>query len=292
MLDRSTILGLLIGCSLILTSILWQGEFFVFLSFASILIVVGGIIAATMINFSFEDIKVSFTTIVGMVNAKDVDLRTDLELLGLFSRRVRKEGMLALDRDIPHIESPFLKNGLQLAVDGFSKESLERILKDEIKSRERQVDISVSVMEAMSEYAPAFGMIGTVIGMVLMLQNISDPESLAGGLSVALLTTLYGTVLSNMFFGPLAGKLGYLSELDINRKQLFMTGIISIVEGENPRVMEKKMLIYLDPESRAEYIQYHEGTRINRQRDERFYKLWIEQQTKEWDDLKEKLELG
>src|SRR5690625_3188377 len=121
MLDRSTIFGLIIGFSLILTAILWQGEFFVFLSFASILIVVGGIIAATMVNFSFEDIKVSFTTIVGMVNAKNVDLRTDMELLGLFSRRVRKEGMLALDRDIPHIESPFLKNGLQLAVDGFSR---------------------------------------------------------------------------------------------------------------------------------------------------------------------------
>ena len=292
MLDRSTILGLLIGCSLILTAILWQGEFFIFLSFASILIVVGGIISATMINFSFENIKISFTTIIGMVSAKDVDLRTDMELLGLFSRRVRNEGMLALDQDIPYIESTFLKNGLQLAVDGFSKESLERILEDEIRSSERQVDISVKVMEAMAEYAPAFGMIGTVIGMVLMLQNITDPDSLAAGLAVALLTTLYGTVLSNMFFGPLAGKLGYLSELDITRKQLFKTGIISIVEGENPRIMEKKMLIFLDPKSRAEYIQYHEGTRINRQRDEKFYQLWIEQQNKEWDELKEKLETG
>ena len=144
----------------------------------------------------------------------------------------------------------------------------------------------------MAEYAPAFGMIGTVIGMILMLQNISDPESLGAGLSVALLTTLYGTIVANMLLGPLAGKLGYLSELDINRKQMFRTGILSIVEGENPRIMEKKMLIHVDPKSRAEYIKYHEGIRISKERDEKFYKLWKEQQNKEWDDLKAILEAG
>jgi chemotaxis protein MotA len=158
--------------------------------------------------------------------------------------------------------------------------------------RERQVEDSINVLESMSNYAPAFGMIGTVVGMVLMLQNISDPTQLGVGLSVALLTTLYGTILANMFFGPLAGKLEYLSELDINRKEMFRTGILSMVDGENPRIMEKKMLIHVDPKSRAEYIKYHEGLRISKERDEKFYKLWIEQQDKGWDDLKRVLETG
>lgn len=292
MLDRSTIIGFILGFSLIVVAIITQGNLIVFASLASLLIVGGGVVAATMVNYSFENIKDSFSAISSMMGTKSADLRTDMELLSMFARRVRVESMLVLDQDIQHIQDQYLKNGLQLAVDGFKKESLDSILKDEIKSRERQVEISINVMYSMADYAPAFGMIGTVIGMVLMLQNISDPESLGAGLSVALLTTLYGTVMANMLLGPLAGKLEYLSELDINRKQMFRTGILSIVDGENPRIMEKKMLIYIDPKSRAEYIKYHEGVRISKERDDRFYKLWIEQQNKEWDDLKRILETG
>lgn len=292
MLDRSTIIGFILGFVLIVLAIVTQGSLLVFASLSSLLIVGGGIISATMVNYSFENIKDSFSAITSMMGAKAVDLRTDMELLSMFARRVRVEGILVLDSDIQHIEDSYLKNGLQLAVDGFKKESLDSILRDEIKSRERQVEISINVMYSMAEYAPAFGMIGTVIGMVLMLQNISDPQSLGAGLSVALLTTLYGTIIANMLLGPLAGKLDYLSELDINRKQMFRTGILSLVEGENPRIMEKKMLIHVDPQSRAEYLKYHEGIRISKERDEKFYKHWVEQQNKEWDDLKEILETG
>lgn len=292
MLDRSTIIGFLIGIVLVFLAIITQGSLLIFASLSAALIIGGGIISATMVNYSFENIKDSFAAISSMMGAKEVDLRTDMELLSMFARRVRTDGILVLDSDIKHINDTYLKNGLQLAVDGFKKESLDSILRDEIKSRERQMDTSINVMYSMAEYAPAFGMIGTVIGMILMLQNISDPESLGAGLSVALLTTLYGTMVANMVMGPLAGKLEYLSELDINRKQMFRTGIISIVEGENPRIMEKKMLIHVDPQSRAEYIKYHEGIRISKERDEKFYKLWIEQQNKEWDDLKRVLETG
>lgn len=280
------------GIVLVVLAIVTQGSLIIFISFSSALIIGGGIISATMVNYSFENIKTSFKAISSMMGAKEVDLRTDMELLNMFARRVRTDGILVLDSDIQHIEDQYLKTGLQLAVDGFKKESLDSILRDEIKSRERQVETSINVMYSMAEYAPAFGMIGTVIGMILMLQNISDPESLGAGLSVALLTTLYGTIVANMVMGPLAGKLDYLSEMDINRKQMFRTGILSIVEGENPRIMEKKMMIHIDPKSRAEYIKYHEGMRISKERDEKFYKLWIEQQNKEWDDLKAILEVG
>lgn len=292
MLDRSTLIGFTIGITLVVLAIATQGSLIIFASFSSVLIIGGGIISATMVNYSFENIKDSFAAIVSMMDSKDVDLRTDMELITMFSRRVRTDGILVLDRDIQHINDTYLKNGLQLAVDGFKKESLDSILRDEIKSRERQMDTSINVMYSMADYSPAFGMIGTVIGMVLMLQNISDPESLGAGLSVALLTTLYGTMAANMVLGPLAGKLEYLTELDINRKEMFRTGIISLVEGENPRIMEKKMLIHVDPHSRAEYIKYYENIRISKERDEKFYKLWIEQQNKEWDDLKRVLETG
>ncbi|MTI86481.1 MAG: motility protein A [Balneolaceae bacterium] len=292
MLDRSTIVGFILGFGLVIGAIVTQGSLLIFASFSSILIVAGGILAATMINYSFENIQSSFSTFMSLMSVKSVDLRTDMEVLSMFSRRVRKNGLLILDNDIKHLRDPYLKNGLQLAVDGFKEESLDSILTDEIKGWEREVEISINVLNSMSGYGPAFGMIGTVIGMVLMLQNISDPESLGAGLSVALLTTLYGTIISNMVLGPLAGKLEYLSEIDLNRKQMFRIGILSIVEGENPRIMEKKMLIHVDPHSRAEYIKHHEELKIIKKRDEKFYKLWVEQQDKEWENLKEILKPG
>lgn len=290
MLDRSTNIGFVLGFTLVILAIVTQGSIAIFASFSSLLIVVGGVVSATMVNYSFENIKYSFETIKEMMKAKSVDLRTDLELMRMFSRKVRMEGILSIDKDIPNIDDEFLKNGLQLAVDGFKRESLANILSDEIQSKKRQLVISVKVLESMKEYSPAFGMIGTVIGMVLMLQNISDPESLGAGLSVALITTLYGTIFSNMIFGPLAGKLEYLSKLDLNRKEMFRVAIISMVEGENPRIMEKKMLIHVDPKSRAEYTKYHEELEVGNNREEKLYDKWIEFQDEEWKTLNENLE--
>lgn len=291
MLDRSTIIGFISGFTLILLAIVTQGSLLAFASLSALLIVGGGVLAATLVNYSFENIKYSFLTISRMMGAKSVDLRTDMELLRMFARKVRVEGLLSIDSDINNIENDFLQNGMQLAVDGYNKESLENILEDEIQSHERQLEISVRVLDSMSEYAPAFGMIGTLIGMILMLQNISDPESLGAGLAVALITTLYGTILSNMLLGPLAGKLEYLSKLDLNRKEMFRVGIISMVEGENPRVMENKMLIHVTPKQRAEYKKYHEKLPYGNNREEQLYEDWTKYQNKEWEILNENLEV-
>lgn len=291
MLDRSTIIGLVSGFSLILLAIVLQGSLMVFVSISAFLIVAGGVLAATLVNYSYENIKYSFLTISKMMGAKSVDLRTDMELMRMFARKVRIDGLLAIDEDIRNIKNDFLQNGMQLAVDGYNKESIENILRDEIESQKRQLEISVRVLDSMSEYAPAFGMIGTLIGMILMLQNIQDPESLGAGLAVALITTLYGTILSNMVLGPLAGKLDYLSNLDLNRNEMFRVGILSMVEGENPRIMENKMLIHVDPKSRAEYKKYHEKLPYGNDREEQLYETWTKYQNEEWEILNENLEV-
>jgi len=292
MLDRSTLIGFIGGFGLVGIAITTQGSLVAFASLSSLLIVLGGVIAATMVNFSWENISDSFQTIASMMRAKAVDLRTDVELMNLFARRARRGGLIPLDNDVQYIEDGFLQNGMQLAIDGVTKDNLEMILDDQIKSIERRVEISINVLYSMASYAPAFGMIGTVIGMILMLQNISDPETLGAGLSVALLTTLYGTIFANMVFNPLAGKLEYLSEMDINRKQMFRIAIMSIVEGENPRLMEKKMLNFVDPRSRAEYLQFHDNIRITKEREEKLYQYWVEQQSSGWEDLRKTLETG
>ncbi|MBP3191943.1 motility protein A [Natronogracilivirga saccharolytica] len=292
MLDRSALIGFLAGFGLIAVAIVSQGELIAFASTSSFFIVFGGVIAATMVNYSWDNISDSFKTISSMMKARTVDLRTDVELMNMFARRARRGGLISLDKEVEYIEDNFLKNGLQLAVDGISKGNLNAILDDQIKSNERRAEISINVLYSMASYAPAFGMIGTVIGMILMLQNISDPESLGRGLSVALLTTLYGTISANMFFNPLAGKLEYLSELDNNRKRMFHVAIMSIVEGENPRIMDKKMLNYVDPKDRATYLQFHDEVRVTKEKEEKLYKYWPEQQNNSWDDLRRTLETG
>ena len=291
MLDRSTIIGFVSGFTLILLAIVLQGSLMVFVSTSAFLIVAGGVVAATLVNYSYENIKHSFKTIIRMMGAKSVDLRTDMELMRMFAKKVRTDGILVLDDEIPSIENDFLQNGLQLAVDGYNRESLANILDDEIQSQERQLSISVKVLDSMSEYSPAFGMIGTLIGMILMLQNIQDPESLGAGLAVALITTLYGTIFSNMVLGPLAGKLEYLSKLDLNRKEMFRVGILSMVEEENPRIMENKMLIYLEPKQRAEYQKYHDKLSYGTNREEQLFEKWPSYQNKEWEKLNENLEM-
>ncbi|NBW70143.1 MAG: motility protein A [Bacteroidetes bacterium] len=292
MLDKNSMIGFVLGFGLVLGSIFVEGNLMLFASFSSLLIVAGGIFSATLINYSMKNIKISFEKTLKLMKITNVDLRTDMEVLSLFARRVRTKGLLVLDDDIQHLEDEYLKNGLQLAIDGFKVEILERILTDEISSQDKQAEISMNVLNSMSGYAPAFGMIGTVIGMVLMLQNISDPQALGAGLSVALLTTLYGSIFSNMVFTPLAGKLEFLNELDINRKQLFKVAILSMAEKENPRIMEKKMLVFIEPKDRADYLKHHEELKIIKQRDEKFYELWKDQQTQEWENLKKILEPG
>lgn len=289
MLDRSSIIGLIFGFSLIIFAIVMEGSIGVFISASSLLIVGGGVVASTMVNYSFENVKGSFITISNMMSVKSADLRTDLELMRMFARRVRLNGLLSIDDDIKHVKDSFLQTGLQLAVDGFTEESLDNILESEIQSKKRQLEISIKVLDSMSEYAPAYGMIGTVIGLIMMLQNISDPESIGVGMAIALITTLYGSILANMIFAPLAGKLDYLGKLDLNRKEMFRVGILSMTIGENPRIMEKKMLIHMEPKHRTEYLKYHEELPIRNNRDQKIYNQWIEYQNKKWETLNENL---
>lgn len=291
-MDKSTLIGFFGGFALIIAAIVFQGDLTLFLSVSSFIIVIGGVLAASIINFSMKDVKDTFTLLVNTLSAKQHDLRTDIELMNMFARKARRDGLLRLEGDIHQVDTNFLQNGLQLAVDGTEKDTLTTILQDQLESSRRNLNKSVDVLMSMAGYSPAFGMIGTIIGLVLMLQNIKDPESLGAGLSVALLTTLYGTTFANMVFKPLAGKLDHLGDRQIVRRQMFMSAIISIVDEENPRLMENKMLNYVSPEDRSEYREYFQEQTFNKEREEKLYEIWTNYQNNPWQDLLTVLETG
>ncbi len=291
-MDRSTVIGFFGGFALIYVAIALQGDLTLFLSSSSFLIVNGGLLAASIVNFSIGEVNNTFSLLFKILSAPEHDLRTDIELMNMFSRRARRDGLLRIENDIRDVESEFLRNGLQLAIDGTEKRTLITILQYQLESSRRNLNKSVDVLMSMAGYAPAFGMIGTIIGLVLMLQNIEDPSSLGAGLSVALLTTLYGTVFANMVFKPLAGKLDHLGDRQIVRKQMFMSSIISIVDEENPRLMENKMLNYVSPEERSEYRKYFQEKSFNKEREEKLYEIWSKYQSNPWQDLLKILETG
>lgn len=291
-LDRSALTGFITGFALVIFAIASQGKLSTFLDFPSFLIVGGGVVATALINFGFESMGVAFSIVKEVLTETKHDLRTDIELMNMFARKVRREGLLMLEDDVQHINNHFLQNGFQLAIDGISKKSLENILEDQIKSQERRLDNSFTIMDSMANYSPAFGMIGTVIGLILMLQNISDPNSLSTGLAIALITTFYGAILANLIFTPLAGKISHIGEHEMSRYEMFKVAIMSIVNEENPRIMEKKMLSYVSPEDRAEYIKYYDSKGYSKKREEVLYANWTQQQNTKWQNLLKVLETG
>jgi chemotaxis protein MotA len=290
--DKSTIYGMIAGFVLIVTAILMEGRLLVFISLSSIVIVAGGIFCSSIITYSFKDVQAAVSLLLDTLKQNKADLRTDIEIMNMFARKARRDGLLSMENDINEIDEPFLSSGMQFLLDGIEKETMLKILADQIKSAERQLDKGTNILAKMGDYAPAYGMIGTIIGLVLMLQNIDDPKSLGMGLSVALLTTFYGTILANLVFIPLSGKLNDLGEQQLIRKQMFEQAIISLIDEENPRIMENKMLNFVSPAERAEYRAYYEKNTFTANREEKIYANWRNYQFESWQNLNLALKAG
>jgi len=291
-MKRSTIIGLISGFALILLAILFRGGLSSFISFESLLIVLGGVFAATLVNYSVDDLLTAYNNTRDSLMKETTNLIDHLELLSMFSKRARRQGLLTIDEDLQLIEDDYLRNGLELAVDGIPEEILKNILNDEIKAIKRRKYMSVRVLESMGIYSPAFGMIGTLIGLILMLRNLDNPAGIGPGLSIALVTTFYGAMLANLVFIPLAGKIEEMVKYDINEKEMMRIGILSLADGENPRIMQKKMLTYLNPEDRALFWRLHSHHGISASQEEQMYNHWVNQQQDKWNDVLTDLKTG
>ena len=253
--DLLTPIGITVGFIMIMLAILSNGGtegVRSFVDVASIFIVLGGLVGSLLINFKFEQIKL-FTTVFREAFRKN-DNKIP-ELIALFihlSDRARKEGLLALENEMQDVDDEFIKKGIMLAVDGIEPEVINEILNAEITAMEDRHHKGRVIIEKAGEYAPAWGMIGTLIGLVLMLSSLDDPSSLGPNMAVALLTTLYGTVLANLVFLPMASKLENKTEEEIFIKQIIIEGIIGVQSGQNPRILEEKLSAFLYGEESSE----------------------------------------
>ncbi|HOF40374.1 MAG TPA: motility protein A [Candidatus Hydrogenedentes bacterium] len=251
-MDIATLVGLISGVTLVVVSILMGGNPGVFWSSSSVVIVMGGTLAATLINFPLGDVLSVMNTVKNAFFHKDVPPESLIPRLVSFATIARREGILALESHASEAEDEFLEKSVQLAIDGTAPELIKDILTTELAFMEDRHAMGQSILVAMGTYAPAFGMIGTLIGLVQMLATLDDPSKIGEGMAVALLTTLYGALLANMVFLPGAGKLKVRTSNELLAKELVIEGILSIQSGDNPRVVEQKLKAFVSPAVRRQ----------------------------------------
>nr|WP_320009522.1 MotA/TolQ/ExbB proton channel family protein [uncultured Desulfobulbus sp.] len=249
-MDIATLIGIVLAFGLMLWAILMGGPLTIFIDPPSIAVVFGGTLGVSLINFPLADVLGMIAIFKKTVLIKEQDTNKLIAQMLEFANKARKGGILSLQDQIDSIEDQFMVKALQMAVDGQEPAELKAMLLNEIDNIAARHNNGASILDTMGAIAPAMGMVGTLIGLVQMLQNMDDPAAIGPAMAVALLTTFYGAVLANILFIPMAGKLKTRSKVEILQKTVITEGMESILSGENPRIMEQRLHAYLAPKKR------------------------------------------
>ncbi len=250
-MDLATIIGTLLAFGLVLVAMATgPGGVAIFIHIPSMVIVFGGTFAVTMVNFPMAEVKsIAKVMLITAFNKMSTPAE-EIERIVEYANLARKEGLLALETKLQEVDDQFFSKGIQLVIDGFSAETVRDIMELEADWQRQRHGTGKKIMDQMGAFAPAFGMIGTLVGLVQMLQNLSDPASIGAGMATALLTTLYGAMLSNMIFLPFSGKLEILAGNEGLLRDLMIEGIVAIQSGEKPALIKEKLKGFLAPSLR------------------------------------------
>lgn len=250
-MDIATVVGCVMSIALILGSIaIGGGSLAAFFDLPSILVVLGGSVAAALVSFPLPSFLSLYRTARKAVFWR-LDPPADLinQIVAL-AEVARREGLLALDARLDRVENDFVKLGVQMAVDGTRPDVMEDVLRTELYAVASRHKEGKALLDCLGRFSPAFGMIGTLLGLIMMLGDMSDPSKIGAGMAVALLTTLYGAVAANCLFLPLADKLAHLSKKEQQSMEIVIRGVMAIQSGEHPRVIEQKLTTFLPPKHR------------------------------------------
>lgn len=251
-MDKATLAGLVGAVALLLGAIAIApgSKFSAFVDYPSLAVVVGGGIMAVMIAFPMGTFFLSPKVIIKCVMPKPQSMAPAIKTVVECAEIARREGVLALENKVADIDDPFILMGIQMAVDGSDSELIEGVMRAEMQAMASRHKIGKGLLDTLGRYAPAMGMIGTLLGLIIMLGNMDDPAAIGPGMAVALLTTLYGALVSNMFALPFADKLGFYSRQEMEIREVIVQGILAIQNGDNPRVIEQKLGTFLSAKER------------------------------------------
>lgn len=250
-MDFATLIGLISGASLILWAIMSKSSLTVFIDAGSIAIVIGGSFAAILIAFPIHNVLGLAKVLKKTVFAKSPSPTAMINDLVRYAEIARRDGILALENVSGEASDNFLISGIQMAVDGTDPALVEQMMTSELDSLAERHQNGKALLDTLGKYGPAFGMIGTLIGLVIMLQNMDDPSKIGPGMAIALLTTLYGSLLANLVALPLSDKLAVRSGEELLLKSIIIRGIMAIQSGDNPRIVEQKLKTFLPHKMRG-----------------------------------------
>ena len=261
-MDLASIIGLVLGAAMMALGIYWGdgiSAFSQFIDVSSVIITVGGSLSGVIGNNTMEDFVTGIKAFTLTLKTETSSTTDTINNIINLSNVARKEGLLALEEAVNDIDDDFLKKGIMLVVDGTDPELVRGILETDLVCIEARHKKVIAVWEKWAELGPAWGMIGTLIGLVKMLGQLDDVSTVGPSMAVALLTTFYGSFIANYLCNPIAGKLKSKNATEITNKEVAVEGLLSIQAGENPRVIEEKLKSFLAPKVRMQMGTGNEG---------------------------------
>ncbi len=255
-MDLGVVLGIPLGIFCIVISILVGGfTLDTYWDLISVFITIGGSFCALMVATPLEKLRKIWTVFNIAMKKENLRVEEIIPRLVTFSEKSRREGLLSLEDDLETIEDDFFREGIQLVVDGTDPDVIKNVLYNEMTQLQSRHKIGIDMFDNWSKYAPAFGMIGTLYGLCGMLRSLGDPTLIGIGMASALITTFYGAIMCYLIFLPIKKKLEDKDQDEITVKEIILEGILSIQTGDNPRIVEQKLLAFLDPVSRTKIKQ-------------------------------------
>lgn len=251
-MDIGTILGFILGFGFIIAAIVHDGSLKSFIDLPGAMVAFGGSTSALFIMFPMKKVLGTFGVVKNCFLFKLSDPRDEIRRMADLATVARRDGLLALEKKLSEIKDPFLVRGLEMVIDGTPKEKLEEVLQIELGCIQDRHATGKKIFDQLGASLPAFGMVGTLIGLIQMLNQLDDPTKIGSGMAVAMVTTFYGAFVANLIYLPLAGKLECRNKEETLVRELMIQGLIALVEGEAPRALETKLKAFLAPKARGE----------------------------------------
>ncbi len=249
-MDIGTIIGFVLGFGFISAAIMLHGSLTDFIDIPGAMVAFGGSTSALFIMFPIKKVVGVGGVVKNCFFFKLPNPKEEIARLTDLATVARRDGLLALEKRVPELNDPFLKRGLEMVIDGTPKERIEEVLNIELQYIQERHTTGKKIFDQLGASLPAFGMVGTLIGLIQMLHELDDPTKIGAGMAVAMVTTFYGAFVANLIYLPLAGKLETRNKEETLIRELMIQGLAALVEGEAPRAIETKLKAFLAPKAR------------------------------------------
>lgn len=253
------LIAMFLGVTLIIVSITLEGNLQNFWSLSSLVVTIVGSLCALAVSYPLEDLKTIPKALKKLTDNTEHNLADLVDTFSNLSRKARKDGLLALEDQLSEVDDEFIVRCFQMVIDGIEPEVIEDVMNIEIETTKSRHRVAQNIFQTWGELAPAFGMLGTLIGLIVMLSDLNDAAAIGTGMAVALITTFYGSFFANLILIPISTNLKLQTQVEVFRREMIVEGILEIQSGTNPRIIEEKLLTYLHPRERKMYLESKEN---------------------------------